>query len=137
MDDATDELFAHMQRCRVPGATEEDVREWMNDTRQFLADRYPQLSEAQLAKLEMIGRRYAQPAIPHGKDATARNRDEWEGDVAQAKTGHPEAPGVQAGATEVPEVADVLEVEVVDVPEVVEVAAEVTDEGEPNELQTA
>lgn len=106
MDDATDELFAHMQRCKVPGATEQDVREWMNDTRQFLADRYPQLSEAQLAKLEMIGRRYAQPVIPHGKDATARNRDTWEGEAVEAKAGHPEAP-------------------------------DATDEGEPNELQTA
>lgn len=121
MDDATDELFAHMQRCKVPGATEEDVREWMNDTRQFLADRYPQLSEAQLAKLEMIGRRYAQPVIPHGKDATARNRDKWEGEVVEAKAGHPEA------SDETDEVTDIS----------AEVPTEATDEGEPNELQTA
>lgn len=118
MDDATDELFAHMQRCKVPGATEQDVREWMNDTRQFLADRYPQLSEAQLAKLEMIGRRYAQPVIPHGKDATARNRDEWEGEGVEAKAGRP-------AATD--EVTDIT----------TEVTTEATDEGEPNELQTA
>ncbi|MFW6088848.1 MAG: hypothetical protein ACODAB_03780 [Gemmatimonadota bacterium] len=121
MDDATDELFAHMQRCKVPGATEEDVREWMNDTRQFLADRYPQLSEAQLAKLEMIGRRYAQPVIPHGKDATARNRDEWEGEVVEAKAGHPEAPDESDQVTDI----------------TTEVKTEATDEGEPNELQTA
>lgn len=114
MDDAKDELFAHMQRCRVPGATEDDVREWMNDTRQFLSDRYPQLSEAQLASLEMIGRRYAQPVIPHGKDATARNRDDWEGDVDGA---HPDAPDQEAGLTEVTQ--------------------ETTDEDESSELQTA
>ena len=89
MDDAKDELFAHMQRCRVPGATEDDVRDWMNDTRQFLSDRYPQLTEAQLASLEMIGRRYAQPVIPHGKDTTARNRGDWESEVG---TAHPDAP---------------------------------------------
>lgn len=122
MDDATDELFAHMQRCRVPGATEDDVREWMNDTRQFLADRYPQLSEAQLAKLEMIGRRYAQPVIPHGKDATARNRDEWEGEVVEAKPGHPEAPD------ETDEVTDIT------TKVTTELTTEATDEGE---LQTA
>jgi hypothetical protein len=131
MDDATDELFAHMQRCRVPGATEEDVHEWMNDTRQFLAGRYPQLSEEQLAKLEMIGRRYAQPAIPHGKDATARNRDEWEGVVAGAKVGHPEA------AEETTDVADAA-TELTDVTtELTEMTTEVADEGEPNKLQTA
>lgn len=78
MDDAKDELFAHMQRCQVPGATPEDVRDWMEDTRQFLSDRYPQLTEAQLASLEVIGRRYAKPAIPHGKDATAQNREDWD-----------------------------------------------------------
>ena len=98
MDDAKDELFAHMQRCKVPGATEDDVREWMNDTRQFLADRYPQLTEAQLASLEMIGRRYAQPVIPHGKDATARNRDTWEDEVEVA---HPDAPVDESELTEV------------------------------------
>ena len=98
MDDAKDELFAHMQRCQVPGATEDDVREWMNDTRQFLADRYPQLTEAQLASLEMIGRRYAQPVIPHGKDATARNRDKWEDEVEAA---HPDAPESETELTEV------------------------------------
>lgn len=98
MDDAKDELFAHMQRCKVPGATEDDVREWMNDTRQFLSDRYPQLSEAQLASLEMIGRRYAQPVIPHGKDSTARNRDKWEDEVEVA---HPDAPADETELTEV------------------------------------
>jgi len=118
MDDATDELFAHMQRCKVPGATEDDVREWMKDTRQFLADRYPQLTEAQLASLEMIGRRYAQPVIPHGKDATARNRDEWEGEAVEAGVAHPEA------EEEAPEVTDITD----------EVAP---NEGEANELQTA
>ena len=108
MDDAKDELFAHMQRCRVPGATEEDVREWMNDTRQFLADRYPKLSEAQLAALEMIGRRYAQPVIPHGKDATARNRDDWEGD---AEVAHPDAPEEEADLTDVTDESDSSELQ--------------------------
>lgn len=118
MDDATDELFAHMQRCKVPGATEDDVREWMKDTRQFLADRYPQLTEAQLAALEMIGRRYAQPVIPHGKDATARNRDEWEGGAGEAKAAHPEPEEHAPGVTDISD-----EVE--------------PNEGEANELQTA
>lgn len=103
MDDAKDELFAHMQRCQVPGAAEEDVREWMNDTRQFLADRFPQLSEAQLASLEMIGRRYAQPVIPHGKDSTARNRGDWEG---EAEAAHPDAPEAETELTEVGEDAE-------------------------------
>lgn len=78
MDDAKDELFAHMQRCQVPGAEAADVSEWMKDTREFLATRYPELTETQLAALEVIGRRYARPPIPHGKDATAQNRDEWQ-----------------------------------------------------------
>ena len=110
MDDAKDELFAHMQRCKVIGATQEDVREWMYETRQFLADRYPQLTEAQLASLEMMGRRYAQPAIPHGREATARNRDEWESETGAARRGAPE---------------DDTEL------------TDVTGENEPEELQTA
>ena len=83
MDDAKDELFAHMQRCEVPGAEASDVREWMKDTREFLASKYPTLTEAQLAALEVMGTRYARPAIPHGKDATAQNREEWQPDVEE------------------------------------------------------
>ena len=81
MDDAKDELFAHMQRCEVPGAQATDVRDWMKDTTEYLASKYPELTEAQLAALEVVGRRYARPAIPHGKDATALNRDDWQPEV--------------------------------------------------------
>jgi hypothetical protein len=35
------------------------------------------LSELQLAQLEVIGTRFIEPAIPHGGQATAVNREDW------------------------------------------------------------
>ena len=54
----------------------EDRHEWMDDTIEFIAERHPYLSDLQLAHLEIIGRRFIKPVIPHGAQKTAANREE-------------------------------------------------------------
>ena len=63
---ARDELFSHIRRCGVLEAESEERAEWMKDTVGYLGERYPDLSETELAELAEIGTRYCQPAIPHG-----------------------------------------------------------------------
>ena len=66
-DRARDELFSHIHRCGVLEATEEQQREWMDDTIQYLAERYPDLTPEQTAQLRDLGLRFCQPVIPHGR----------------------------------------------------------------------
>lgn len=42
----------------------------MKDTVEYLAERYPDLSETELEELNKIGHRYCQPAIGYGKSET-------------------------------------------------------------------
>lgn len=76
MDRARDELFSHINRCGVLQATAEDQAEWMDETIDYIGDRYPDLSDADLHSLHQVGMRFCQPAIPHGADSTARNRSD-------------------------------------------------------------
>jgi len=69
-DRARDELFSHIHRCGVLEATEEQQREWMDDTLQYLAERYPDLSPEETAQLRDLGLRFCQPVIPHGRKTT-------------------------------------------------------------------
>lgn len=79
LDRARDELFSHIRRCDVLEAPEEDQQTWMDDTLEFMIERYPQLTAVERVELGVIGRRYLKPAVPHGKDSTARNREDWQG----------------------------------------------------------
>ncbi|MGH7458824.1 MAG: hypothetical protein ACREKN_07075 [Longimicrobiaceae bacterium] len=65
---ARDELFAHIHRCGVLGASEEQQRAWMDETIDFLAGRYPSLSEPQFDELSAVGLRFCRPALKHGAD---------------------------------------------------------------------
>lgn len=64
---ARDELFSHINRCGVLQAEEEDQRHWMDETIDYLAERYPDLSDSDLQDLYSVGIRFCQPAIPHGR----------------------------------------------------------------------
>lgn len=77
IDRARDELFSHVVRCDVLDADMDHRVEWLQDTMDFLAHRYPNLSELPLAQLEVMGARFIEPVIPHGQQATAANRGEW------------------------------------------------------------
>ncbi len=64
---ARDELFSHINRCGVLQAEEDDQRHWMDETIDYLAERYPDLSDGDLQDLYAVGMRFCQPAIPHGR----------------------------------------------------------------------
>lgn len=75
LDRARDELMSHVVRCEVLDAEHDDRREWLSDTMDYMAERYPQLTDLHITQLEMIGRQFIKPAIPHGAGHTAISRD--------------------------------------------------------------
>jgi hypothetical protein len=75
LKNARDELMSHVIRCEVLEARREDRIEWLDDTMDYMADRYPQLNDLQLAKLELIGRQFLKPVIPHGRGNNALTRE--------------------------------------------------------------
>jgi hypothetical protein len=75
LDRARDELFSHINRCGVLQAAPEDQTTWMEETIDYLAERYPDLSDADLDALMQVGIRFCQPAIPHGAENTAKSKD--------------------------------------------------------------
>lgn len=76
MDRARDELMSHVIRCDVLEAEMDHRTEWLAETMDYMAERYPMLSDLELTKLEMMGRQFIKPPIPHGRGNTARTRDE-------------------------------------------------------------
>ncbi len=66
MDRARDELFSHINRCGVLQAEEDDQRHWMDETIEYLGERYPDLADGDLGQLHEIGMRFCKPAIAHG-----------------------------------------------------------------------
>lgn len=77
LERARDELFSHIQRCGVLQAEDEQRKEWLDDTIEYLAERYPELNHSDLGELRTMGDRYCSPAIPHGK---AHAADAWADD---------------------------------------------------------
>jgi hypothetical protein len=67
---ARDELFSHIHRCGVLKATAEQQVEWMDDTIDYLAERYPSLNDGELDELKAIGTRFCRPVIAN-RDETA------------------------------------------------------------------
>ena len=62
-DQARDELFSHILRCGVLEAELEHQKDWFDDTMQYLADRYLDLSNENLADVRVLGERYCQPVV--------------------------------------------------------------------------
>jgi len=62
-EQARDELFSHILRCGVLEATGDHQKEWFDDTMLYLADRYPDLTDAELGQLRTLGERYCQPVV--------------------------------------------------------------------------
>ncbi len=60
---ARDELFSHINRCGVLNATDEDKTIWMDETIDYLGERYPELAKPDLTQLHSVGIRFCQPAI--------------------------------------------------------------------------
>jgi hypothetical protein len=72
LDRARDELFSHINRCGVLQASSEDQTSWMDETIDYIGERYPDLTDTDLTDLHQVGVRFCQPAIPHGGDNTAK-----------------------------------------------------------------
>lgn len=83
-DRARDEFYSHVIRCDVLEAHMEDRLEWLAETMDYMAGRYPDLTDLELAQLEIVGRRFVKPVIPHGSHAHAGNREKWEQAEAEA-----------------------------------------------------
>lgn len=62
-DQGRDELFSHILRCGVLEAAPEHQKEWMDDTMQYVADRYTDLKQAELTQLRLLGERFCQPVV--------------------------------------------------------------------------
>jgi len=66
---ARDELFSHIHRCGVLKALPEHQVEWMDDTIEYIAERYPDLTRDQLSELRTMGLRFCSPVIDHSQTA--------------------------------------------------------------------
>ena len=63
LDQARDELFSHILRCGVLEAAAEHQKDWFDDTMDYLAERYEDLSDEELAGLRRLGEQYCRPVI--------------------------------------------------------------------------
>lgn len=63
---ARDELFSHINRCGVLQAAEDDQRQWMDETIDYIGERYPDLSDTDLRDLYTVGVRFCKPVIRYG-----------------------------------------------------------------------
>jgi hypothetical protein len=61
-EEARDEMFQHIMKCGVIGATADDQKEWFEATMAYLAERYHELSPKQINELRVLGERFSQPA---------------------------------------------------------------------------
>lgn len=98
LDHARDELFSHIVRCNVLEAAEEHQDEWLDETIEYMADRYPDLSKIQLAQLRMLGKRYLGPVIPHGRGWNALTLERRLAEQAAAAEAGVDAPADSAAA---------------------------------------
>jgi hypothetical protein len=63
VEQARDELFSHILRCGVLEAADEQRKDWFDDTMEYLAERYEDLTPEQLLELRTLGERYCQPVV--------------------------------------------------------------------------
>lgn len=76
LDKARNELLSHINRCGVLDASKEQQQEWMDETVEYLHERYPSLTSAEMEQLQEFGLRFCRPIIPHGNDHTAGENDD-------------------------------------------------------------
>jgi hypothetical protein len=63
VEQARDELFSHILRCGVTDAEPEHQKEWMDDTMQYLAERYTDLGADELSQVRVLGERFCKPVV--------------------------------------------------------------------------
>ena len=62
-EQARDELYSHILRCGVLEAAAEHQADWFDDTMEYLAERYEDLTDQELHQLRQLGERYCRPVI--------------------------------------------------------------------------
>jgi hypothetical protein len=97
-DRARDELFSHINRCGVLQAAEEDQKVWMDETMEYLGERYPDLGESDLRDLYTLGMRFCRPAIPHGRPGSSSDEAPGEGEGAAPEAEADDSQGETVGA---------------------------------------
>jgi len=96
-DQGRDELFSHILRCGVLEAAPEHQKEWMDDTMQYVADRYTDLKPEELTQLRVLGERFCQPVVRRAPaQATEAPVAEPAATVAEAETVESETVEVSA-----------------------------------------
>jgi hypothetical protein len=100
-DRARDELFSHINRCGVLQAEADDQEHWMKETMDYLAERYPDLTETDLQELYTVGLRFCRPAIPHGRNGSGSATTEDSGSDNHGPENEAQGETVAAGAQEV------------------------------------
>ena len=76
LERARDELFSHINRCGVLQAEVDDQKHWMDETIDYIGERYPDLTDGDLKGLHEIGIRFCRPAIAHGPRSGAKKQEE-------------------------------------------------------------
>jgi hypothetical protein len=83
-DRARDELFSHIHRCGVLKASAEQQAEWMDDTVEYMAERFPELGREELGELRTIGIRFCRPVIERTPEEVV-SEDEGTGETVGAE----------------------------------------------------
>lgn len=78
-DFARDELMSHIHRCGVLKASTQHQAVWFEETMEYMAERYTELTPAELKQLQQIGERFCQPVISNAPPAEASATDEMVG----------------------------------------------------------
>jgi hypothetical protein len=81
-DRARDELFSHINRCGVLEAAHADQEHWLQETMEYLGDRYPDLDDTELRDLYRVGMAFCRPAISNGRKGVQSNEARPAGTLA-------------------------------------------------------
>ena len=74
-EQARDELFQQIMRCGVIEAASEHQLEWFDETMEYIAERYPELEDSQMAELKTLGLRFCQPPKSKAPDGGTTESD--------------------------------------------------------------
>ncbi|HEY4320157.1 MAG TPA: hypothetical protein VGM77_03175 [Gemmatimonadales bacterium] len=85
LDQARDELFSHILRCGVLEAAPEHQKEWLDDTMQYIAERYSDLKPEEVTQVRTLGDRFCQPVVKRAAvEAEAEAPAENEAETVEA-----------------------------------------------------
>lgn len=79
-------MFQHVMRCGVIGSEPEHQKEWFDETMNYLAERYHELSKKEVTDLRVLGERFAAPTRkPDSAQASAPDLSSESDDAAEGE----------------------------------------------------